>query len=228
MAAPLVCAAGQNPAHRRAGQAERPADHRLAVPGGGGRRDRLITLLPGGAGAAGPQRAAVPFGQAAPDAVHDPVAEGVVKARLADRAPRADPPRRRGALAAAGEEQVEVSAAARSPVTPAAWGRGWRNRGTVTRRGNPRPPLGGQPGQVGHVQAAGRELIREPSREPAGGLPGTRAHHGVRQRPGDRELPHRLSGDAQPPGELRGGQEVRGLFCAGRLGLPWERDKRHS
>ena len=50
------------------------------------------------------------------------MAQGVVQARLADRASRADPPRGLGRLAAAGEEQVEVGAAARSPVTPAAGG----------------------------------------------------------------------------------------------------------
>ena len=91
-------------------------------------------------------------------------------------------------------------------------------------RGDPRPPLGGEGGQVGHVQAAGRELISEPPGEPAGRLAGAAAHHGVRQRPGDGQPPHRLAGDAQPPGELRGGQEVRGGFRAGRLGLPGERD----
>ena len=44
----------------------------------------------------------------------------------------------------------------------------------------------------------------------AGGLAGAVAHHGVRQRPGDRQPPDRLPGDSQPLRELRGGQEVRG------------------
>ncbi len=37
-------------------------------------------------GLAGPQRAAVPIGQAAPDTVHDPAAERELQARLPDRA----------------------------------------------------------------------------------------------------------------------------------------------
>ena len=124
---PPVRAAGQDPVHRGAGQAERPADRCLAVPGGSRRRDRLIACPPGRAGAAGPQRPAVPFGQPAPDAVGDPVTQGVVQARLADRAPRADPPRGLGRLAAAGKEQIKVSAAARSQLTPARRERRWRS-----------------------------------------------------------------------------------------------------
>lgn len=56
---------------------------------------------------------------------------------------------------------------------------------------------GGQVGQVGHVQAAGREPIGEPPGEPASGLAGAAAHHGVWQRP-DREPPDGLPGDTQP------------------------------
>jgi hypothetical protein len=51
--------------------------------------------------------------------VGDPVAEGVLQARLADRAPRADLPRGLGRLAAVGEEQVKIGAAARSQLPPA-------------------------------------------------------------------------------------------------------------
>ena len=54
----------------------------------------------------GLQRAAFPFGQPAPDAISDPVGDGVVQARLADRAPRADPPRGLGRLAPLGKEQT--------------------------------------------------------------------------------------------------------------------------
>ena len=67
----------------------------------------------------GPQRAAFPFGQPAPDAVDDPVGDGVVQARLPDRARRADLPRGPGGLAAAGEEHLQVGAAARSQLPPA-------------------------------------------------------------------------------------------------------------
>ena len=52
-------------------------------------------------------------------------------------------------------------------------------------RGDPRPPLGGEGAHVGHVQAAGREVVGEPPRVPAGRLPGAAADHGVRQRAGD-------------------------------------------
>src|SRR5271169_5220436 len=83
---------------------------------------------------AGPQRAAVPLRQAAPDAVHDPAAEGVVQARLPDRAHSADLPCGLGRLAAAGKEQVEVGAAARSPVPPASPELScWRSEGAVPR-----------------------------------------------------------------------------------------------
>ena len=76
--------------------AERAADRRRRVPGRFGGQDRPVALLPRGTHPAGPQRAAFPFGQPAPDPVHDPVGDGVVQARLADRARRADLPRRPG------------------------------------------------------------------------------------------------------------------------------------
>ena len=76
-------------------------------------------------------------------------------------------------------------------------------------RGDPRPPGGGEGGQVGHLQAAGRELIGESPGIPAGGLAGAAAHHGVRERPGDGQPPYGLAGDAEPLRELRGGQEIR-------------------
>ena len=75
-------------------------------------------------------------------------------------------------------------------------------------RGEPRPPGSSEGGQVGHLQAAGRELVGEPPRVAAGCLAGALAHDGVRQRPGDRQPPHCLAGDPQPLRELRGGQEV--------------------
>jgi hypothetical protein len=124
----------QDSAHRRGRQAERPADRRLAVPGRGRGCDGRIPLPPGGARVAGPQDSAIPFGQAAPDTVHDPIAEGVVQALLSDRACRADPPGGLGRFAAAGKKPLQVSAAARSPVTPAGRERRWRSRGAVTRR----------------------------------------------------------------------------------------------
>ena len=113
-------------------QAERPADGRQGASGGGRSRDRLITLLPGSGGVVNAQRAPVSFGQAAPDAVGDPVAERVVQARLPDRAPGADLP---GRLGTAGEKHGQVGAAARSPVPPPGQGqgRGWQCRGAVTR-----------------------------------------------------------------------------------------------
>ena len=77
-------------------------------------------------------------------------------------------------------------------------------------RGDPRPHGSSEGGQVGHLQAAGRELFGEPPGVPAGGLAGALAHHGVRQRPGDGQPPYCLAGDAEPLRELRGGQEVRG------------------
>ena len=43
-----------------------------------------------------------------------------------------------------------------------------------------------------------------------------------RQRAGDREPPDRLPGNAEPGGELRGGQEVR-LLHGGRFRLPGTR-----
>jgi hypothetical protein len=95
-------------------------------------------------------------------------------------------------------------------------------------RGDPRPPGGGEGSQVGHLQAAGREIISEPPGVAAGRFPGALAHNGVRQRPGDRQPPDRLPGDAQPPGELRGGQEVRGLLRFRWRGPSWCRDERRG
>jgi hypothetical protein len=79
---PPVRVAGQDPGHRRAGQAERPADRRRRIPGRLGGQDRPVTLPPRGAHPAGPQGAAFPLGQPAPDAIGDPVADGVVQARI--------------------------------------------------------------------------------------------------------------------------------------------------
>ena len=166
----------------------------------------------------------------------DPVAQGVVQARLADRASRADPPRGPGRLTAAGKEQVKVSAAARSPVPPAAWGRGWRNRGTVTRltgrhRGgavtrarhwaaNPARSATSRPlaaNSSANRRGNRRVVFRAPRQTTVcGSAPAIASRRTV-----SRETPSR-------PGKLRGGQEVRGLFRAGQLGLPWERDKRRG
>jgi hypothetical protein len=158
----------------------------------------------------------VPFGQPAPDAVCDPVAEGVLQARLTDRALRTNLPRGAGRLAALGIEQIKVGAVARSLQPPA---RGETRRGSqiaVPRqaarhragRGYPRPPGSGESGQVGDLQAAGRELLGEPPGIPAGGLAGAAAHHGVRQRPGNGQPPYCLAGDTEPLRELPSGQEI--------------------
>jgi hypothetical protein len=90
-----------------AGQAERPADRRRRIPGCLGGQERPVTI---------------------------PVGDGVVQARLAGRAPRADLQRGFGRLAAAGEEQIEVSAAARRQFTPARGKTRWRGEVAVTRR----------------------------------------------------------------------------------------------
>ena len=124
----------------------------------------------------------------------------------ADRTWCAHLPRRPGRLAALGIEQVEVSAVARRLLPPARGETRWGQPGCCTAadtlsrsgRGDPRPPGGGERGQVGCLQAAGRELVGESSRIPAGGLAGTAAYHRVRQRPGDRQPPYRLPGDAEP------------------------------
>jgi hypothetical protein len=182
------------------------ARSRTRSPGRLGSQDRPVTIPSRGTHPAGPQRAAFPLGQPAPDAINDPVADGVVQARSADRAPRADLPRGPGRFAPAGEEQLEVSAAACRQLPPApasaqqnaleqqrcgAAAGGPSPRG----RDDPRPPGGGESGQAGHLQAAGRELVGEPPRVAAGGLAGALAHHGVRQRP-------RRSRDAGPsPGK---------------------------
>jgi hypothetical protein len=93
------------------------------------------------------------------------------------------------------------------------------------RRGYPRPPGGGEGGQVGDLQAAGRELVGEPPRVPAGGLAGALTHHGVRQRPGDGQPPYCLAGDAEPLRELPGGQEVCGVLSFDRNRRPRWRDE---
>ena len=233
---PLVVPASYDPGHRRAGQAERAADRRRRVPGCVGGQDRPVTIPPRGTHPAGSQRAAFPLGQPAPDAVRDPVADGVVQARLADRARRADLPRGPGRLAAArgrtrpgrrrGTQPAPASAQQNAPGQP---GCGAAAGGpSPCGRGDPRPPGGGEGGQVGYLQAAGRELLGEPPRVPAGCLAGALAHHGVRQRPGDRQPPDRLAGDAQPPRELRGGQEVCGVLRFGRRGPSRWRDERRG
>ena len=111
----ILIPGAHDPDHRDRRQAERVSDRRRRVAGCAGGQDRPVTIPPRVLHQAGLQRAAFPVGQPAPDAVRDRVAEGVLQARLADRAPRADPPRGPGCLAALGEEQVKVSAAARSP-----------------------------------------------------------------------------------------------------------------
>ena len=92
-------------------------------------------------------------------------------------------------------------------------------------RGDPRPPGGSERRQVGHLQAAGRELLGEPPRVAAGSFTGAAAYHGVRQRPGDRQPPNCLPGDAQSLRELGGGQEVRDIFRFDLRGAPRWRDK---
>ena len=104
---------------RGTGQAERAADRRRRIPGCIGGQDRLVAVPPRGLLPAGLQWAAFLFGHAAPDAVRDPVAEGVLRAQRPDRARYADLPRELGRLAALREEQLKVSAAARSPLPPA-------------------------------------------------------------------------------------------------------------
>ena len=191
-----------------------------------------------GAHPAGLQRAAFPFGQPAPDAVGDPVADGVVQARLADRARRADLPRGPGRLAAAGKEHAPGRCRGTQPAPASAQQNAPEQPGcgaaaggpSPCGRGDPRPPGGGEGGQVGYLQAAGREILSEPPRVAAGRFAGAVAHHGVRQRPGDRQPPDRLPGDAQPPRELRGGQEVR-RFLRFRFrwrGPSWWRDERRG
>ena len=218
-------------------QAERAADRRLAVPGGGGRRDRLITLPPGGADAAGPQRAAVPFGQAAPDAVGDPVAEGVVQARL--RGPGT--PRRSAARA-----------------RPTRRGRGRTGRG---RRRGTQPGTASRAG--GGAGGAGAAVTRLAGRHRAGAV--TRARHWAAKaarsatsrplaanssanRRGYRRVVLRVPrhttvcGSApaiasrrtvsrETPSRRASCAAVRksaASFRAGRLGLPWWRDQRRG
>ena len=103
-----------------------PAAEAAAIASSRSRRD--------GAYPAGPQRAAFPLGQPAPDAVGDPVGDGVVQARLADRARRADLPGRPGRLTAAGEEHLQVGAAARSPLPPARGKARRSSQGAMPRR----------------------------------------------------------------------------------------------
>ena len=184
---------------------------------------------------AGPQCAAFPFGQAAPDAVGDPVADGVVQARLPDRAsPRRSAARARPTRRGPGR----TLQARRRGTQPASRQRGqrpgWRSGGAVPRRagrhrdgrGDPRPPGGGEGGQVGHLQAAGREVVGEPPREPAGGLPVAPAHHGVRQRarrsPAAGPSPGRLP--AAPRAALRSGSPRASV--PGRFRLAGRRDER--
>jgi hypothetical protein len=52
---------------------------------------------------------------------------------------------------------------------------------------NTGPPPLGEPRQVSDIDAAGREIVGEPAREPVRGLPGSPAHHRVRQHAGDRQ-----------------------------------------
>jgi len=65
--------------------------------------------------------------------VRDPVADGEVQARLADRAPGADLPSGLGRLAALGEEQVKPGAAARSQLPPARSKTRWSGQIAVPR-----------------------------------------------------------------------------------------------
>jgi hypothetical protein len=90
---------------------------------------------------AGPQRATIPLGQAAPDAVHDPAAVGELQVRQPNWASRADLPGGLGRRAPAGKEHFKVGAAARSPLPPASPQRYcWRGRGGVPwRAGRHRP-----------------------------------------------------------------------------------------
>ena len=86
-------------------------------------------------------------------------------------------------------------------------------------RGDPRPPGGGEGGQVGYLQAAGRELVREPPRyrrvvlrtpwhtTVCGSVPAIASRRIV-------------SRDAEPLRELRGGQEIRCVPNFGRLREP--------
>jgi hypothetical protein len=79
--------------------------------------------------------AAFASGEPAPDAVHDLVGDGVVQAWLADRALGADLPGWFGGLAAFGEEQVQVGAAARGLLPPARSKPRRGKQGGVTRAG---------------------------------------------------------------------------------------------
>jgi hypothetical protein len=213
-------------AHRRVGQAERPADRCLGVPGRRCRSDRRITLPPSGPQPTGLQRTAFPLGQPAPDAVGDPVGDGVIQARLADRARRADLPRGPGRFAALGEEQVKVDTAARSQLPPAR---------SKTRRGSqaavPRRAGRHRAGVVTRARQAAAKAARSATSRPlaAKSSANRRGYRRVVLRapwhttvcgsgPGDRQPPDRLPGHSQPPGELRGGQEVRWLLLLGRVG----------
>ncbi len=115
----ILVPGAHDPGHRDRRQAERAADHRRRVPGCIGGQDRPVTIPPRSLDPPRLERTAFPLGQPAPDTVRDPVTEGVLQARLADRARCADQPGGVGLLAALGIEHAQVRAAARSPLPPA-------------------------------------------------------------------------------------------------------------
>ena len=80
------------------------------------------------------ERTAFPLGQPAPDAGRDPVAEGILQARLPHRARCAHLPRGPGRLAALGVEHVEVSAVARSLLPPPRGETRWGSQVAVPRQ----------------------------------------------------------------------------------------------
>jgi hypothetical protein len=128
-----VRVAGQHPADRRRGQAERAADRRLGGPGGGRSYDRRIAFPLNGDSTEGLQGAAVPCSQSTPDAVYLSVADRVVQARLPDRASRADAPCRPRRLTAVREDrdrsEPRHAARERQLATNGAGETGMRGRG---------------------------------------------------------------------------------------------------